>query len=259
MSVFQRRYDGRPFRKGRYQARRSVARVLLVVLVNLMLIAALVAGVTYTWRWLRRPDAFPFLHIQMSAVRYSDQASLRQDVHRAALRGFFTIQTNQLKRRILQYPWVKTVQVRRIFPDRLVVNVQEYVPIAVWNDKAVYTQSKDVIIPQAGQTDQLNVVRLYVPLASELPGALRFYQLAEQQLTPLGLHVNQVTQTPRNAWELGLAGGVRVMLGREQVGRRLARLVRTYSHIVEGRAAEVGAIDLRYANGIAVQWREQKG
>ena len=59
---------------------------------------------------------------------------------------------------------------------------------------------------------------------------------------------------PRGAWELTLANGVQVRLGRQAVHQRLERFLRVASPLVATRSGEVSYVDLRYSNGFSVGW-----
>jgi len=53
-----------------------------------------------------------------------------------------------------------------------------------------------------------------------------------------------------------LSGGVELVLGGDDFKERMQRLVTVYHRELAGRMAEVQRIDLRYASGIAVAFRE---
>jgi cell division protein FtsQ len=58
----------------------------------------------------------------------------------------------------------------------------------------------------------------------------------------------------RGAWELELANGVAVKLGRQAVVERLERFIRLASQLVAKRLAEINYVDMRYTNGFSVGW-----
>jgi cell division protein FtsQ len=63
----------------------------------------------------------------------------------------------------------------------------------------------------------------------------------------------------RGAWQLELANGVSVRLGRRQVDERLDRFIQTALPVVGGRASEISYIDMRYSNGFAIGWKRSSG
>jgi cell division protein FtsQ len=49
-----------------------------------------------------------------------------------------------------------------------------------------------------------------------------------------------------------------VRVGRKQVVARAKRLARVYPKVLKRKEAAIKAIDLRYTNGFAVQWKRGK-
>ena len=58
----------------------------------------------------------------------------------------------------------------------------------------------------------------------------------------------------RGAWEIELADGLQVRLGRQDVKDRLERFIRLASPTVAKRVAEINYVDMRYTNGFSVGW-----
>ena len=61
----------------------------------------------------------------------------------------------------------------------------------------------------------------------------------------------------RGSWQIELANGVVVKLGRQAVTDRLERFIRLASPLVAKRLAEIKYVDMRYTNGFSVGWNER--
>ena len=59
----------------------------------------------------------------------------------------------------------------------------------------------------------------------------------------------------RGAWELDLANGVTVRLGRRQFDERFDKFITAAVKIVTQRGDDIAYIDMRYTNGFAIGWR----
>jgi cell division protein FtsQ len=98
------------------------------------------------------------------------------------------------------------------------------------------------------------LARLSGPEGSEAEVTQRYLamqrRLAEARLTITALRLD-----PRGAWQLDLANGITVRLGRSQVDERFAKFMSAALGIVERRAGDISYIDMRYTNGFAVGWR----
>src|SRR5690606_1773244 len=82
----------------------------------------------------------------------------------------------------------------------------------------------------------------------------KLYLESYPQLLAVGMRLSKVELDPRGAWQLTLANGVQVRLGRQDVQERLQRFLKVASPLVAARSTEVSYVDLRYSNGFSVGW-----
>jgi cell division protein FtsQ len=172
---------------------------------------------------------------------------------RASLRGnFFAVDLGTLREALEQLPWVRSVDLRRAWPGRLQVRIEEHVPFARWGDAALVDTYGNLF---AGRTD----ARL--PLLAGPPGTehqvAERYRVFAQRLAPLGTPLERVILSPRYAWQLRLAGGLDIELGRDlardPVEGRLARFVAVYPALQKELERPAEYVDLRYPNGFALR------
>ena len=96
--------------------------------------------------------------------------------------------------------------------------------------------------------------RLAGPEGTEWQVAQRYLD-ARAALLPRGLTPVALTLNERGAWRLELDTGLTVWLGREQADARMARFIDTVVPLLLSTAGTAKSVDMRYANGFAVQWR----
>ena len=80
-------------------------------------------------------------------------------------------------------------------------------------------------------------------------------------VAPLGVELDRVVLTARYAWQLRLASGLHVMLGRDAdaAESRLKRFVDAYPATLGRLARRHDYVDLRYPNGFALRVPELRG
>jgi len=183
--------------------------------------------------------------------------------------NFFAADLASVRARLEGVTWVRRVDLRRVWPDRIEVMLEEHVAFARWGGSGlVNTFGEPFSAPlDGGRAAKLPL--LAGPAGSEGELARRYRRFAEL-LAPLGESPDRVVLTPRYAWQLRLAGGgnggLNLELGRdgaEPVEQRLARFVAAYPETL-GRlprraAAESRFVDLRYPNGFALRVAGWKG
>ncbi|TMG78066.1 MAG: FtsQ-type POTRA domain-containing protein [Betaproteobacteria bacterium] len=199
--------------------------------------------------WLAHSPLFPLRAIGLcTSVVLAPRAELEAVMARHAGGNFFAAPIDELRLALERVPWVRRAAVRRVWPHRLEVTIEEHVALARWGGEGLLNTYGERF---SGTTDAA-LPLLSGPAGSEAELArryLRFSQLAK----PLGSPIERLALSARHAWQIRLANGIELKLGRdaEAAERRLARFVDAYA---PRAAAAAGAlIDLRYPNGFAVQ------
>ena len=165
------------------------------------------------------------------------------------LRGnFFTVDLAQAREAFEKLPWVRTVNVRRQWPDRLEVAVEEHQPLARWGSTALVNSHGEVF--EAAISSKLPV--FFGPEGTAVEVVARYAEF-DRLLAPIGRKVVLITLSARRAWQLRLDDGMVLQLGRENLEARLAGFVSAYPRTVARLPQPPSHVDLRYSNGFAVR------
>ena len=187
--------------------------------------------------------------VQLTAAPHQvDTRQIAAVVHKELRGNFFTVDLEATQRAFEKLPWVRTASVRRQFPWRLEVELEEHVALARWNEtdlvnthgEVFFAQSERVLPEFSGQPEN----------AAEVT---QMYREFSQQLAPLEQQITQINLSPRLSWQLRLGSGLLLKLGREQTQERMQRFVAAYP---SGVASAAQYLDLRYRNGFAVMYKE---
>jgi cell division protein FtsQ len=175
----------------------------------------------------------------------------------AATRGrvsgnFFAADLAQLRSGLEQLPWVRRVDVRRAWPDRLEVRLEEHQAMARWGDAGLVNVHGERF---AGQSE--DALPMFAGPAGTEGEVARRYRRFVELLAPLGSGLDRVILTPRYAWQLRLDSGLNIELGRDLANdpaeARLARFVAVYPGTLGRIARRHEYVDLRYTNGFALR------
>lgn len=192
---------------------------------------------------------FPLREIRLDAGPvHVTRAEIERGL-RGVIRGnFFTLDLEAIRDAFTRLPWVRNVELRRSWPDRLDVTVEEHVPLARWAGKALVNTHGEIFRAAFD-----GALPLFVgPEGAAKEMAIQ-YVYFRRGLTSIGHQPVQVIVSPRRAWRLKLESGLVLELGREQIEARLARFVAVYDRTVATLDQDVRYVDLRYANGFAVR------
>ena len=88
--------------------------------------------------WLVRQPAVAFREVVIRGPLERASAAHLEAVVRDELSGtFFTMNLDQGRAALARVPWVRKVALRRQWPRRLEVEIEEHAPLARWNDAAL--------------------------------------------------------------------------------------------------------------------------
>jgi cell division protein FtsQ len=172
-------------------------------------------------------------------------------------KSYFATDLSDIKADLEQRPWVESAAVRRVWPDRLVVDIREKKPLAYWTDGRLVSRKGELFRPPNPEVAG-SLPRLSGP-DERVRDVIKMGQTISDQLVAHGLGFAGLSLEARGAWSLKLANGIDVELGRDQVRDRFDRFLTVYETRLASRSDEVSRIDARYTNGVAVQWKQAKG
>ena len=211
----------------------------------------------------------PLFPLQEVVVRGDLKNANREEIANAldGIGGnFFAADLAAVRGRLEQVSWVRRVEARRAWPDRIEVRLEEHVAFARWGDAGFVNTFGEPFAAGMESAAQSSLPLFAGPAGTEGELARRYRRFVEL-LAPLNIvpdHgvVTSIVLTPRHAWQLrvggGAAGGLDLELGRdgaEAVEQRLARFVAAYPESI-GRLPRSDArrhVDLRYPNGFALR------
>ncbi|MBV8030047.1 MAG: cell division protein FtsQ/DivIB [Betaproteobacteria bacterium] len=228
-------------------------RLLNLIAGALVGVAALAFG-TAALAMLLRSELFPVREI----VVVSPLKNTSREEIAAAVRiegNFFAVSSSELRAQLEKLPWVRSASVRRVWPDRFEVAIEEHVALARWGDDALVDTLGEKFFARTSEA---------LPLFAGPPGSerelARRYASFSAILAPLGAPIERVVLSPRLAWQLRLQDGLSIVLGRDAdaAQARLRRFVDAYDATLKPLIRRHEYVDLRYPNGFALRIREAK-
>lgn len=209
-------------------------------------------GSYWFFHWFADARNFPLEHVVIEApYQHVPKNLLDQHIAPYVKKNFVTMDAAHLQQELRQLPWVKKIQVRRVWPDTLVVKVVEQQALARWGNQEVVNVDGDLFRAEAASipTD----LPEFTGPRDMAKSMLAHYRQFQATLDKEKLKITAVRVNPRHAWELQLEGGTLIMLGQTQHQERLALVVKAWSSLNKGRTAPLRIVDARYTNGIAVK------
>lgn len=235
----------------------SARLTLLAGIVSGFFVLAGCLGALY---WLLLPQRFPVTQVELKGeLKNTSRAQVEAALPRAA-GNFFAADLAEVRERVERLPWVRRVAVRRIWPGRLEVSVEEHVALARWGTGEEMSR----LVNTFGETFSANTrqaLPVFVAPAGSAAEVVRRYHRFSELVAPLGTGVERVVLTQRLAWQLRLGNGLHVMLGRDAdlAEQRLKKFVDAHSATLARTGKKHEYVDLRYPNGFALRVPDWNG
>jgi cell division protein FtsQ len=226
--------------------------------------ACLVLLVAATAWWALRHPLFAIAGITVQGdVAHTNAVTLRANVAPRLAGNFFTVNLAKASEAFESVPWVRKAVVRREFPNRLRVQLQEHRAVAVWGaegETRLVNNFGEVFEANAGDVEPDELPRLSGP-QQQSAQVLAMYAAIKPLFETLDLGVERLALTARGNWQLVLDTGGIVELGRgslQEVTARTQRFVQTLTQVTSryGRRPEaLLSADLRHGDGYALRLR----
>lgn len=226
---------------------------LLNMFANALIATAIVMLAFAGTQLVLNSPMFPLREITMNGdLTHTGRPDLENATRGRIAGNFFAADLASIRAGLEQIAWVRRAEVRRVWPDRIEVTLEEHVALARWGDAGLVNTFGERF---TGQTEAL-LPMFAGPPRTEVEVTRRYRQYS-QALLPLGVSLERVILTPRFAWQLRLASGLSVELGRDLANDpadgRLARFVAAYPQTLGRIALRHEYVDLRYPNGFALR------
>jgi cell division protein FtsQ len=222
---------------------------LLGKLANLLYGLAAIALLHALLMLVLRLPIFPLREVVVTAPAAHITREQVEAIVREQLRGnFFTVDLEAARLAFEKLPWVRSAALRRAWPDRLEVGLEEHVAVARWRDTGLINTHGELF--EAATAQRLPV--FFGPPGSAAEMAVH-YRVFADLLAPVGRTPAQLSLSERRAWRVVLDDGQVLELGRQDLTARLARFVAVYQRTVGRLPGGSYRVDLRYPNGFALR------
>ena len=232
---------------------------LMTAVSDLLFVAAAAALLVALVLWGARLPIFPLREVVVThELREVRRSEVEQSLAGRLRGNFFSINLENLRQSLEQLPWVRHAEVRRQWPSRIEVSIEEHLPVAFWgNTTGQLVNSYGEVFAASLSAEPAVPMPILIGPLGLAPEMLEYYEHAGEVLKPLGRTPSTLTVSPRLALQLRLDDGMVVELGRQQaktpVRERLERFVEYYPSVLAAARQRPSVVDMRYPNGFALR------
>lgn len=233
--------------KGASKAASASRSPLLLVALGVGVGLLLLAGVYAAWK------AMPELPVRevsfRGTLRHTSQDELTR-LARSADGSLWRADLEGLRTNAKRLPWIRDAEVRRVFPDRIEVTLEEHTPVAYWKEKdgaGIVNSHAEVF-----RADYREPLPAWSGPKASSGEVMQQYTRFSEILAPSGARPVEVRLSERRAWQLKLDDGTVLELGRADTEARLERFIKARGKVPGLQLTGLHA-DLRYGSGLALR------
>lgn len=226
-----------------------------------MMLAAIALIVLSCARWVVDRAFFNIVKIDVVAISnvplQQIDSTVLTTVQLGELKGgLFRADLAKVKRAFEATPWVRRANVRRVWPNRLQVEIEEHRAMALWDDgRIVNTFGELFTANSAALENESDLPNLSGPQGTHSEVTKRWQEVNEW-VAPLSRRVVDLTLSERHAWQVELDDGMVLLLGRDQgtqIKERFVRMVQVLPEVQQRLGRTAVQIDLRHPEGFAIK------
>jgi cell division septal protein FtsQ len=171
-------------------------------------------------------------------------------------KSFFNFKINILKKEIEKVPWVKSADIRRVYPGKIKIYIEEHTPIAIWNNKSYVNDVGDIFLTQEIKKN------LPVIISNQSGNKIMFlyFSLLLKYISDYNfdIEIKKIEENDIRSLSAHLSSGIIVKFGSKDIRNKIHAFVKIYNTLNSSDLEKIGYIDMRYSNGFSIGWKSVK-
>ena len=168
-------------------------------------------------------------------------------------KSFFNINLDYLKNSIEKVAWVKNAYIRRSYPNEVIIFIEEYTPVAVWNN--------DYYISENGYIFSANKIEKKLPKISSYSNRniiiFEYFSLISDGIRKNKLNdkILLIKENEIRSLTVLLESNIAIKFGSKNIEERIGIFFKAYKTLNTSDLKKIRYIDMRYSNGFSIGWK----
>ncbi|NVJ51575.1 MAG: FtsQ-type POTRA domain-containing protein [Gammaproteobacteria bacterium] len=169
--------------------------------------------------------------------------------------SFFSLDVLEASKVIESFPWVKSVQARKQWPNLLQVSLDEHQPWLNLNNEHLI--SKEGVMFTPDNIEQFEQLPLLKGKFGKIEDLLSMYHFFSEQMPDNDFRIVELEYSAISGWQMLLENNIALFLGNKDLSERLERFLVVIEAIDVKKQKLINYLDMRYQSGVAVGWKKK--
>jgi len=237
---------------------------LMNVTAIIVAVLGVVALVAVALLWVAKQPVFAVRAIKVEGdMAHNSVLTIRANAAPKLAGNFFTMDLGVARRAFEAVPWVRQAVVRRVWPNRLSVQLEEHRAVALWASAAGGSDAADKLVNNFGEVFEANLGDVEDDALPTLHGPegtsgamLTLFNRLQPVFATMDAHIDTLALSGRGSWRVELDTGAEIELGRgtdDEVIERTQLFIATLPQVTGQFQRALQYADLRHHDGYAVR------
>src|SRR3990167_3430726 len=145
-------------------------------------VVGILSGIYYL-NQLQVSHYFPINKVRIFGIKYTDHQEIQNLLLPLVNHGFFAVNVELIRDRLLQQPWAADIVVRRNWPDQVDILFVEKQVVARWNQQSLLSETGEIFSPP--QTKHPLDLPSFVGPTGQQIQILQYYKTMDRILTSI--------------------------------------------------------------------------
>ena len=168
-------------------------------------------------------------------------------------KSFFNVDINYLQSKIENIDWISSANIRRSYPNEIIIFVTEHIPIAIWNNKDYLNQYGEIFTANKKN----NKFPILISNNNKNKIIFEYLSLFSNDLIRHNINekVVKIIEDDIRSISVILSSGITIKLGSKNVKEKIDIFFKVYQTLNSSDLSKMRYIDMRYSNGFSVGWK----
>ena len=185
--------------------------------------------------------------------KHIDKEQINLIADRYVQSNYFKVDLDKIRFAFKKLPWVRDVSLRRKWPDKIVVSIEEHQVIARWNRVGLVNKEGEIF--HAASEENLP---LFIGSESHVKEITVKYKEIRKILEKEIMDVSIISLSERLSWEITTTDRLKINLGKDDILQKLIQFTDNFKYVISELKSTIEYVDLRYRDGFSVRKTNSK-